>query len=76
MLIVWQIPFFGVELPLARYIVIFFIPPLAGLAGAAVFRLMGKSSRFVDDADDIPDSEGQEGEITDIAEETSGEEKA
>ncbi len=43
MLIVWQIPFFGVELPLARYIVSLFIPPFAGLVGAAVFRLMTRS---------------------------------
>ncbi|MFC2038670.1 permease [Chloroflexota bacterium] len=75
MLIVWQIPFFGVELPLARYIVSFFIPPFAGLAGAAIFRLMGKLSRFAGDADDIADSEWQQGEITDVTEETSGKEK-
>ena len=41
MLLVWQIPFFGVELPLSRYIVCLFIPPIVGLAGNAVFRMMG-----------------------------------
>jgi len=40
MLITWQIPFFGVRMPLARYLVCLFVPPLAGLAGAAVYRLL------------------------------------
>ena len=38
MLIVWQIPFLGVEIPLARYIACLFIPPLVGLAGRAIFQ--------------------------------------
>ena len=43
-LIIWQIPFLGVGIPLARYIVCLFIPPLAGLVGAAVYQLLdGKS---------------------------------
>ncbi len=40
MLVVWQIPFLGVELPLARYIACLLVPPLVGLAGAAVFRIV------------------------------------
>ena len=44
-LIVWQIPFLGVGISLARYIVCLFIPPLAGLAGAAVYRLLTVSHR-------------------------------
>ena len=40
MLVVWQIPFLGVEIPLARYITCLVIPPLVGLAGVAVFRMM------------------------------------
>ena len=39
-LLIWQIPFLGVGIPLARYIVCLFIPPLVGLAGAAVYRLL------------------------------------
>lgn len=39
-LIIWQIPFLGVGIPLARYIVCLFIPPLAGLLGAAVYQLL------------------------------------
>lgn len=40
MLVVWQIPFLGMEIPLARYIACLVIPPLVGLAGAAVFRIV------------------------------------
>ena len=40
-LIIWQIPFLGVGIPLARYIVCLFIPPLVGLLGELVYRLMG-----------------------------------
>ena len=43
-LIVWQIPFLGLELPLARYIVCLFAPPLLGLAGTVVFRIFGRFS--------------------------------
>lgn len=43
LLIVWQIPFFGLELPIARYIACLLLPPLAGLAGSAVFKLVTKS---------------------------------
>jgi uncharacterized membrane protein YraQ (UPF0718 family) len=41
MLIVWQIPFFGVELSLARYIPCLFVPPLVGILGQYVFRIAG-----------------------------------
>lgn len=41
--LVWQIPFLGMGIPLARYIVGLFITPLVGLAGAAVFRIITKS---------------------------------
>jgi len=40
MLIVWQIPFLGLEIPLAKYIICLVIPPLLGLGGAAVFRIV------------------------------------
>ncbi len=39
-LLTWAIPFLGVKLALSRYLVCLFLPPLIGLAGAAVFRLM------------------------------------
>lgn len=42
--VVWQIPFFGLELPLARYLVSIFVPPLAGMAGAFLFRVIGRFS--------------------------------
>jgi uncharacterized membrane protein YraQ (UPF0718 family) len=37
MLVVWQIPFFGVELSMARYIPCLAVPPIVGLLGQAVF---------------------------------------
>ncbi|MBM2825839.1 MAG: conserved rane protein of unknown function [Dehalococcoidales bacterium] len=39
-LIVWQIPFLGVGLPLSRFIVSLFITPLVGLLGATVFKIL------------------------------------
>ncbi|UCB42735.1 MAG: permease [Dehalococcoidales bacterium] len=40
MLIVWQIPFLGVEISLARYIACLVLPPIAGMVGAAVYKLL------------------------------------
>jgi uncharacterized membrane protein YraQ (UPF0718 family) len=40
MLVVWHIPFLGVEVPLARYIACLFIPPIVGFTGGMVFRMM------------------------------------
>jgi len=54
MLLMWQIPFLGLEIPLARYIACLFIPPLAGLAGAAVLRMITRLSHTADaDSGDI-----------------------
>jgi uncharacterized membrane protein YraQ (UPF0718 family) len=39
-LFTWSIPFLGTKLALTRYIVAFFIPPLVGLAGGAIYQLM------------------------------------
>jgi uncharacterized membrane protein YraQ (UPF0718 family) len=44
-LIIWQIPFLGVGIPLVRYVVCLFIPPIVGLAGGAFFRVLSKSSQ-------------------------------
>ena len=44
MLVVWQIPFLGAQLPLARYIVCLVVPPLVGLAGGTILRLMGHAA--------------------------------
>lgn len=38
--ITWDIPFFGLRLSLATYIVSLFLPPLIGLAGGALFHLL------------------------------------
>ena len=39
-LITWYIPFLGVRLSLAKYIVAVFVPPLIGMAGGAVYQLL------------------------------------
>ena len=38
--IAYQIPFLGIKLALSRYIVCLFVPPIVGLAGAAVYQLL------------------------------------
>jgi uncharacterized membrane protein YraQ (UPF0718 family) len=43
-LIIWQIPFLGVGISLARYIVCLLVPPLTGLVGAAVYQLLDGTS--------------------------------
>lgn len=45
MLIVWQLPFFGIEIPLARYMACLIVPPLVGLAGGSVFRALTRHPR-------------------------------
>ena len=47
MLIVWQIPFLGVEISLARYIACLVLPPLAGMAGATLYRFIAVPSPAV-----------------------------
>jgi uncharacterized membrane protein YraQ (UPF0718 family) len=44
MLVIWQIPFFGAELSLSRYIPCLLVPPIVGLLGRATFRIFGWSS--------------------------------
>ena len=51
MLLVWQIPFLGVEIPLARYIACLFLPPLVGLAGRSVFQVITRLSRAASTSD-------------------------
>ncbi|MEK7354028.1 MAG: permease, partial [Chloroflexota bacterium] len=41
-LIVWQIPFLGVGIPLSKFIVCLFITPLVGLAGSVVYKLLSR----------------------------------
>ena len=69
MLIVWQIPFLGVEIPLARYIACLFLPPLVGLAGGALFRIVtglspgaaGTGDGGAGTAGELPDVTGKAG---------------
>jgi len=39
-LFVMEIPFFGARIALSRYLICIFIPPLVGLTGGALFRLI------------------------------------
>lgn len=64
MLIVWQIPFLGVEIPLARYIACLFLPPLVGLAGGALFRMVTRLSRGAASTGD--GGAGTAGELPDV----------
>jgi len=41
-LLVWQIPFLGIALPLSKYIACLIITPFAGFAGSLVFKLLGR----------------------------------
>ncbi|MBW1801855.1 MAG: permease [Deltaproteobacteria bacterium] len=45
LLLVWQIPFLGVELSVARYLACIIVPPIAGLAGNAVYKLFDRPGR-------------------------------
>jgi len=51
-LIVWEIPFFGVGIPVTRYIVSLLIPPFAGLAGAAVYRVIARTPQAAGKSND------------------------
>ncbi|MFC1985360.1 permease [Chloroflexota bacterium] len=58
-LLVWQIPFLGAEIPLARYIACLFIPPFAGLTGKAVFQFLAKPA-LAGKSDDVVCNVGQQ----------------
>jgi len=44
LLLVWQIPFLGVELSVSRYLACIIVPPVAGLAGNAIYKLLDRSA--------------------------------
>lgn len=64
MLLVWQIPFLGVEVPLARYIVCLLVPPFVGLVGAVVFRVVTRPLPAADAGDYNIGDAGQQAEGT------------
>ncbi len=55
----WQIPFFGVKIPLARYIASVFIPPFVGLAGRAVSQILDRAHRTTSKSDHNTFNQGQ-----------------
>lgn len=44
-LLVWQIPFLGTSIPLARYITCLLMPPLIGLFGQYIYNLFDKMNK-------------------------------
>lgn len=60
MLLVWQIPFLGVEVPLSRYIAGLFLPPLLGLAGRSVYNVITRLSKTADESDFVAGHTGQQ----------------
>lgn len=61
-LVVWHIPFLGAGIPLARYITSLLIPPLLGLIGIAVFRIITKLSSLASMYADENSAVGKEGD--------------
>ena len=45
LLLIWQIPFLGVELSVSRYLACIFVPPIVGLAGNALYKLFDRSGK-------------------------------
>ena len=54
MLVVWQIPFFGLELSVARYIPCLFVPPIVGLLGRGFFSILHWSTLSPDALKHLP----------------------
>ncbi len=59
-LIVWQIPFLGVGLPLSKYIVCLVVVPLVGFAGSIVFKMLPRLPDLKTKADSAVSRTGQE----------------
>jgi uncharacterized membrane protein YraQ (UPF0718 family) len=49
-LLVWQIPFFGLGIPLSRYIVSLFVAPLVGIAGGALYKVVARNIKPNDES--------------------------
>ncbi len=73
-LIVWEIPFLGVGIPLARYIACLFIPPLVGLAAGALLRAVSRLPQAASESDHNVGDGGQQPDGTGGTYVTSGKE--
>ncbi|MEE8414563.1 MAG: permease [Dehalococcoidales bacterium] len=62
MLVVWYIPFLGAEIPLAGYLTSLLIPPILGLAGIVVFRIITRFSSPASTHTDENRAVGKEGD--------------
>ena len=65
-LVVWQIPILGLELPLSRFLACLFLPPFVGIAGKAVYQLVSRDPKPDGDCCDSPDVTKHDGETDNI----------
>jgi len=63
MLVIWQIPFFGAELSLSRYIPCIIVPPIVGLLGRVVFRIFSWSTLSPEAIENSTNGVTQEGVV-------------
>lgn len=47
LLLIWQVPFLGIELPLVRYLFCLIVPPLVALASQTIFRVIGEPTDLI-----------------------------
>jgi uncharacterized membrane protein YraQ (UPF0718 family) len=47
LLLIWQVPFLDLELPLVRYLLCLIVPPFVALASQAIFRVTGEPSDLI-----------------------------
>ena len=74
MLLVWQIPFLGMEITLARYAACLLLPPLAGLVGRSVFQAISKLVKTDGEIDHVLSGAGQQSDSSESADSASGKE--
>jgi uncharacterized membrane protein YraQ (UPF0718 family) len=60
-LFVWHIPFLGVELSLARFITCLLVPPIVGLLGRTLFRILDWSTLSPDAVEEFAKKSSAEG---------------
>jgi len=74
MLLVWQIPFLGMEITAARFAACLLLPPLAGLIGRSVFQAISKLVKTDDEIAYIPGGAGQQPDSGESADPAPGKE--
>ena len=67
MLLVWQIPFLGMEITMARFAACLLLPPLAGLIGRSVFQAISKLVKTDDEIAYVPGGAGRQSDSSESA---------